>query len=1398
MYRPLSQVIHPSLTTAPNNRQSRADLAMEKQPGHPARAEQATSDPAAKVKRTYGKKREGADASVDITSSVSSRQTRPELSENAEESDTLPSTRFLSSNASDTFGWKERLALIDKQFDDEDGPNQSKHCTVSTRVNKDRSSSPSSSTEDDSSGLRDDALLSASMPPISSQSDPPSPCSQPDTISMKPLPCDSGPPEHAEGMRGDSLYHIAKGDDYSETTGTRISKTPKARNDDHDTQLEGRNTSLATQEGNGSSCETSELNRNEVARKSRARRRGGQPNKIKKLSKKEEKESRKAHARLMADQQVSITKRADQYTVEHLLKSVQKSQHLTGTKPCLISSDPIQDFTSSPMGNVMDTSTEVEPKAGLSGLQSASEDDMPDVHELVKAEEVIQKGEAEVQRRKRLALLKRQALASKTQEANFHSDDDDLEIMSDDRDVGSGRSKVSTELEKRLAGVAGFRVGTSKHVFSEALESSQGDRELKLAAKPTFSDRDAGRHRMHFSHRDLQSAMFCKATKQSMSLTREKEEEWKRRGGKLAGKQRTALESTPLSLGHLAENLALKRRHGGQDSPQDGEERDTPGSEDSSDEEWQPEERGSVSPSNERGIDDDDELEGSVSEDCATVREVAAVTQNTDNHEETDDDDKSLSRPARHARRSTNHLVVSDSEGEETRRQHKAGRILVPDTSFVIDAGQGNELSSEAGPDEENKENNTPLAIDNGDDKENAIPMERSPVGRPYFGNRPHSGFFNLSEGNRHLSLSPMADVDNEGSPSVRRPLQAKRIGDFDDPFILRSPSASTSPKTPKSKGTRSAVSSPASLRPAFDGKAGGFTQLFNDEEGVHMDASSTSVLQPAFRLHSSGDTIKIAKRNDGFVLPEATKKRSKNLMRNGELSLTLDTRLQPALDVTTQVRRRADALFEKEQDFVMDEASTSATSSRSRHELYISENGLLTQTKPEGSTPLVYRSWTPSQNPIVSESEAPGLPPSTTRRLPLSTLSLDGDAISPSQQRLARLIKGKGRADSSDGDMLGSSSYDSASNAFVKMLQAARKQSKTEKRKLGKSHFVEGEAVESDEDELFGFGQPAKGDDDDESDEDSPDAVVENLIDDAGMDVQELAEDKVLEKVKEHFEEDDTALEKYHQAAIEGKFRGKRRGGGVAMEDSESDEDEDEEARILRRRMHKKRRIVGDKLEDLRKDERSKAFYDAYQRDVQHEGDNDFAHLAIDDWKDEDENDRDEEPETVSTTEIHQRLREAARQNRSGEAQQPLRFDPQDVTWTDTLGTSDDEFQVKEIEDRPKKLTARRPIFTRVDVPDFDDALPRKPNKIDEVQAAQLAAWRKEQSGRNLDTGGMRGAITVTGHGSKNPRRGKGSMLKSASSRQQDSQQQTGRRRVAKSASVLASVSDKHSRFGT
>lgn len=64
---------------------------------------------------------------------------------------------------------------------------------------------------------------------------------------------------------------------------------------------------------------------------------------------------------------------------------------------------------------------------------------------------------------------------------------------------------------------------------------------------------------------------------------------------------------------------------------------------------------------------------------------------------------------------------------------------------------------------------------------------------------------------------------------------------------------------------------------------------------------------------------------------------------------------------------------------------------------------------------------------------------------------------------------------------------------------------------------------------------------------------------------------------VREHLEEDDAALQKIHEAAVAGKLRGgKKRGRDVAMSDSESEDEE------YRRPKSKKRKVIGDKLEDL------------------------------------------------------------------------------------------------------------------------------------------------------------------------------------------------------------------------
>lgn len=172
----------------------------------------------------------------------------------------------------------------------------------------------------------------------------------------------------------------------------------------------------------------------------------------------------------------------------------------------------------------------------------------------------------------------------------------------------------------------------------------------------------------------------------------------------------------------------------------------------------------------------------------------------------------------------------------------------------------------------------------------------------------------------------------------------------------------------------------------------------------------------------------------------------------------------------------------------------------------------MLTQTKPDVSTPVIYRSWSPSQDPAALASQATG-PPPTTQRMPLRTLSLTSDSLSPSQpHRLSRLIKGKDRAHSPDNQEHAASSSSKPNDAFSVLLKGAQKQNA--KKLLQKSEFIEGEAQESDEDENFGFGGPKKADDD-ESDSDDLDANVEGLLDDTVIDAEQLAEDKVLEKVQ-------------------------------------------------------------------------------------------------------------------------------------------------------------------------------------------------------------------------------------------------------------------------------------------
>ncbi|THH10825.1 hypothetical protein EW146_g8246 [Bondarzewia mesenterica] len=125
-----------------------------------------------------------------------------------------------------------------------------------------------------------------------------------------------------------------------------------------------------------------------------------------------------------------------------------------------------------------------------------------------------------------------------------------------------------------------------------------------------------------------------------------------------------------------------------------------------------------------------------------------------------------------------------------------------------------------------------------------------------------------------------------------------------------------------------------------------------------------------------------------------------------------------------------------------------------------------------------------------------------------------------------------------------------------------------------------------------------------------------------------------VLEKVKEHQEEDDAKLEKLHRDAVEGRLRVKRWDRGVDLEDSESEE-EDYDVWMARLRT-KKRKIDSDNLEALAKNSETIVFYQAYGQPMVDEF-AEFAHLRRDDAIDIGSNaEAEDKPrETVATAEL-------------------------------------------------------------------------------------------------------------------------------------------------------------------
>ncbi|EIW82499.1 hypothetical protein CONPUDRAFT_153372 [Coniophora puteana RWD-64-598 SS2] len=1047
-------------------------------------------------------------------------------------------------------------------------------------------------------------------------------------------------------------------------------------------------------------------------------------------TKKDKRESVLENARIQASRRVEVTRAVDaQHTLEWLLDRV-KEGPTTLTAPTVPSSDPIQQFSSSPTEilslDVESRSTSFGAASSLLGhpahiisdgpasetanLSNQSDDeDMPDLATIMKREEQQRASTQSKQdlQRVKAALLRAQATNAFPQEDS----DDDLEVVKEDVHVTAEEEASKRKIDKALGTYKGGKniipllrgaaiphsAGASKSSPLKGPRSFEAT--LRESSRPAFiaaakHERDQKGVR---SLKDLNLMLRQQTESENAKQIKDKEEEWVKRGGKIRRDEELG-QSIQEKLAAARQKLQDVSEPGQDDDEMDDEDyADSQGS-DEDDEDYSPAIRGSASPEPERSPSSIDASE-----------QLLAMTE-TDDERDISDDEENLPR-----KRQTRPTRILDSDDDEENSRPSGSKP----TSMVSH-----------GEDDNDKENDN-VAFEANDDKENQSALRHSPLSsRPVLGSRPGS-LFGLEDGMRGgLAFS---DIRNESSKpeEVRTPLKELREDDDEaDPFSLSTPQADQSFTSrllsARSVSPEAKISTPR-RGSSPDGKSGGFKSPLGTFEPPFQEYSSKdgggllASFEPSFREATTNQGL-----SQFFAATGAASSRKDTQ----GLSLTLDVGLQPALDVKESVRRQADDIFDKEQADVVEAANRKPAS---KEVLYVNDHGFLTQTRPESSTPILYRHPTQlTQHPTQRTSLMDQFTQPFSERTPLRTLSYSKD-VETSGQPLTRLR----RRSSSPTPDARATAIDSPSvqrNAF----DVLGKDPKRAQKKLAKSEYVTAEAVESDEEEAFGFGA-GKGESDEEE-EDDQDKVVEGLLDDAGMDENAKREDLVQEKFREHVDEDDRALEKLHRDAAEGKLRMKRRDRGVGFED-ESDDGEDEElSRNIRRGMYKKRKIDGDDLEALGQNQETRAFYDTYQQDLM-EDENEFAHLHQDDaamMDAEDEDDQGMEAE-VSVDEVRRQLRQVAAESREQEDLETL--NPYDTSWVDRGQDEDEDINIKILSSKGDRQAGTQP----------DNHIQhRQGDRGSEQERAQLKTWSRGQGSRRQGTGRSGAGSAITGHKAK------------------------------------------------
>ncbi|PPR03845.1 hypothetical protein CVT26_000843 [Gymnopilus dilepis] len=1077
-------------------------------------------------------------------------------------------------------------------------------------------------------------------------------------------------------------------------------------------------------------------------------------------TKKDKSELLKERSRLAADTVVSIPK-PDQkkWTKQHFLSNISKKHEKAfeipvqrAAKSAIPTSDPIIPFSSPPKRQesfTLEPENEASSKSVLKmkaplretvrDSQDSDEDsDLPDVGE------VIQKDLS----KNKLLEVKKRALEQQKKTLSI-DDDDDLEIVhsnpkiavKEEEEHRRGARKRPSEARQRQLHLA--KINPTKQSAKVLSAVSPGHR-MRLDVSSLVSKK-AGEARM--SPGELSTLLAAEARKRALEETRRKEEEWKRHGGRV----RSNPEGQSGGLATVLKTVAEKALDN-PDVHMKGEEAE----DDGSDEEWQPEERGSASP--EPADDEESEEEADKAQSLA------------DEDMEVDDEPEGHAKVRLQRRK----VVESDSETENGNDENTPVTLKqLPSRST------SRELQTE---EEEDKENNTQLMYDRSEDKENTAVVRHRPmasISQLSFGSDASPQQSPSAVGRNWARRDSNVELEDQDSAGHRQPF--KELASEDSPLPRRiQPSNLTQTFAEKLQqasplSTNAAASSSKNIKPVSTvGDVFGAPTLLGSSFSDLFDSTTQKQTSPT--LKRANDTSKVLRRTDTL-----------------ELTQDVSTLLQPAFEAKDTLVRKADAIFEKEQALLL-ESTGSRESLGKKPTLYINDNGFLTQTRPADGSPEVYVP-SPSQALRAKALQEPDISPSVQSsglRAPLRTLSISSPypPDSPGEQR-RRLRKRDTTPPLRIGRVSPNISPPRKLNAFDVLVKAQKKKSEELKERPDLAEFFENEAAESDEEDAFGF---VKKKDDEEEEGEDLDKNLEELVDDAEMDQKAIAEELVQEKYREQLEVQDQEDEKFHQGVIQGELRKKRR-KGVGIDDSDEESDDDQNARA-RRAMKKARKDI----EKLGADASTRAFAETYNLTIQ-DDDDDFAYLHQEvrpgdlladrmpvDGEDEDYDEEDgRESGEVQRTITYDEIRESIRQRRE-EGIDEVDMDPTDVSWIEQE-YEEDLPRVKTVSTTKARPRVQDP--EQMDLAGMGVVFRKSANGMGHLSKQ----WYEENKMRNAGMSRSVGGSAITGHAKAKSKTGTGrGPLATKSASASTSWTATNKPRAA--PSVLSVISDKSQHF--